>query len=369
MRHALAIHCPGCNQPIEVLLSVNHGPRWGNTHITLDRPINHVCQEDPMTIHSDRDGSEQPIVWPPKQRRDAETRYAEGGLPGLGRVVTEGIEVGGQVFERMLGTTLPREGGTSPVESARAAHASGGGAGEPVRASAAQVEAVEKAWWNGSFNRYGAPRRVTFRAIADAVVAAGPDADEVTRLARAVASVTPCSCSAQRSRAEAAEAEVERLLDAQAIRAGTLHDANNAVRDLRAERDRLRAEAARLRGEVNRAASVAERLHSEFADHALHRARAQKSAEARADRLAATVERVRAVAKRWGGNGTTLGMEITKAIASTPETPHAPAGRDESASGQSGGAGTLGGAEAAPVDLLAALQHSITAAKEARADR
>jgi hypothetical protein len=177
MRHALAVHCPGCNQPIEVLLAVNHGPRWGNTHVTLDRPINHVCQEDPMPApHADRDGSEQPIVWPPKQRRDAETK-------GFTRSALE------EHFATTICDDEPcecrEEGcrgcgddchalGTSQPTAARAAHASGGGAGEPVRASEAQVEAAEKAWWNGSFNRYGAPRRVTFRAIADAVVAAGP---------------------------------------------------------------------------------------------------------------------------------------------------------------------------------------------------
>jgi hypothetical protein len=166
---------------------------------------------------------------------------------------------------------------------------------EPVRASAAQVEAVEKAWWNGSFNRYGAPRRVTFRAIADAVVAAGPDV-EVLRV--------------QLEHAEA-------------------------------DRDALRAEVLRLRTDK---ATFEQWRDSWVIDMDARLAELARE-EDRADRLAATVERVRAVAKRWGGNGTTLGMEITKAIASTPETPHAPAGRDESASGQSGEAGTLGGAE------------------------
>jgi hypothetical protein len=383
MRHALAVPCPGCNQPIEVLLSVNHGPRWGNTHVTLDRPINHVCQEDPMTKHADRDGSEQPIVWPPKQRRDAQAKAAsahpetedpqmperltDADLDALDELIAaatpspwnfapapnpdaEDQSKAGYVTglltdsDDRLWTTfaadpegdpedyvvpaltgdgptseanaafianarnlLPlllaevrevRGLGTSRPVSARAAHASGGEAVEPVRASVAQVEAAMSTWDRVMPLTGGV---TLWQAVADAVVAAGPDEDVL----------------------ESAMGEIERL--------------RAKARELEEHGRKRTAHGLRERNRADRA-------------------------EAERDRLAATVERVEALAKHtrevhaelpqphgpWT-RGYEIAIRDLLAIlddpATTPGTPHAPAGRDESVSGQSGEAGPLGGAE------------------------
>ena len=293
--------------------------------------------------HADRDASEQPTacecggghlggdglcecachdpiptqVWPPRQRRDAEQREKPCG-------------------------------GCAECGTSRA---------EPVRASEAQVAAAKVAieagftkWLRNVFSVTEDPshRKTALevvdcidslayageaKAVADAVVAAGEDADEVTRQQRAAAE----AALANAARATKAEAVVDRLTDLASAESERRIKAEAEVERLRRERDGIGCSRFTCADDLGRTRYRAE------------------AAEAERDRLAETVARVEALADEWertrGGLwGAAHVMELRAALsgpspATTPGTPHTPAGAPEGTSGQSGTGEALGGAQ------------------------
>ena len=243
-----------------------------------------------------------------------------------------------------------------------------------VRASEAQVEA---AWY--AVREFGRLlNQPQAEAVADAVVAAGPDADEVTRLRRWKAEATEVilglqdlgkalglplgeritgtsaaqAAKALRSRAEGAESAVDRLTDLASDEGHRRINAEAEVARLRAELKRLGLEVANVARERSAAEAEAARLRRAWDTHDTDCA----AVEAERDRLAEVVARVEALAETMANeHGQSWNSITARRIrihlsgptpAETPQNGPEPAlSREQGESGQSGEGQALRGAE------------------------
>jgi hypothetical protein len=218
--------------------------------------------------------------------------------------------------------------GTSQPTAARAAHASGGGAGEPVRATVAQVEAAHEVMCQFYDGNPNAARR-----IADEVVAAGEDADEVASLRQRLSDMADeygkAGESWDRTR-ERLEAEVERVKHF--AERGVAAEAE-AVRQVEAERDRLAETVARVEALADGINQPGAWVSPDDAD----------GPDVWVTHVRAALDGYRI---NWSSaRGGYVRNALPEPAPATPETPHAPAGDAGSVSGQSGTGEALGGAQ------------------------
>ena len=216
----------------------------------------------------------------------------------------------------------------------------------PVRATVAQVEAVMRVNLAGLLLPLWAAR-----LIADAVVAAGEDADESgqvwTDMNEAVNEAT--------DRAQAAEAEVERLTgaltNARAKAADNIADRERMLRDIMAERDALLGRLGPCICNYGPGADGPEewcpqhgRPISDWESYMTKVAEENISLRATVARVEALADELEAVAPSFASK-VRAALSAPEPAPPTPETPHTAAGDAGSVSGQSGTGEALGGAE------------------------